>query len=60
MRLHPPVPEAEVLSWLKDQVAAMKLAELPPDLDDALTATAEAMAAISRTVLPDEQEPRFP
>jgi hypothetical protein len=60
VRLHPAVTEAEALAWLKDQVAALALPALPPDLDQELASTAEAMATISRTVLPDEQEPRFP
>ena len=59
MRLHPDVTEVEILTWLRSQVAAMDLSE-PPGLDDALTETARAMAAIARTILPDEQEPRFP
>ena len=60
MRLHPAVTEAEALAWLKDQIVALNLTALPPDLDLELASTAEAMAAISHTVLPDEQEPRFP
>jgi hypothetical protein len=60
MRLDPTVTEAEIRGWLQAQIEAMKLPTLPADLDDALAATAEAMAAISRVVLPDEQEPHFP
>jgi hypothetical protein len=60
MRLHPAVPESELLAWLKEHVAALKLTAPPSDLDDTLAKTAEAMAAISSVVLPDEQEPRFP
>jgi hypothetical protein len=60
MRLHPSVTEDEALTWLKEQVAAMQLSAPPANLDETLTKTAEAMAAISSVVLPDEQEPRFP
>jgi truncated hemoglobin YjbI len=60
MRLDPTVTEAEVHAWLTVQVDAMKLVTRPDDLAETLTATAEAMAAISKVVLPDEQEPHFP
>jgi hypothetical protein len=60
VRLHPSVSEDEAYAWLREQVEAMKLAEPPTDLEDALRSAAEAMAALSSTVLPDEQEPRFP
>lgn len=61
MRLHPPVSEQEALDWLKAQAAALPEAATPmPDLEEALKTTAEAMAAISATVLPDDIEPHFP
>ena len=60
MQLDATVTEAEIRAWLDEQVAAMQLASRPDDLDDALAATAEAMVAVARTVLPDEQEPHVP
>lgn len=60
MRLHPAVTDAEALAWLRRQVNALDLEQLPDDLDAALAATAESMAAISRVVLPDDLEPLFP
>jgi hypothetical protein len=60
MRLHPAVSEEEALAWLRSQVNELGLDSAPEDLDEALASTAETMAAISRTVLPDELEPMFP
>ncbi len=60
MRLHPAISSDEALAWLERQVDDLQLASKPDDLDEALATTAQAMAAISRTVLPDELEPRFP
>jgi hypothetical protein len=60
MQLDASVTEAEIRSWLDEQVAAMQLASPPSDLDAALASTAEAMAAVAKVVLPDEQEPLFP
>jgi hypothetical protein len=60
MRLHPAISSDEALVWLERQVDDLQLASKPDDLDEALATTAQAMAAISRTVLPDELEPRFP
>ncbi len=61
MRLHPEVSEAEARAWLKEQVLKddPEAAE-GPELDSAVQAMAEAMAAVSRVVLPDELEPMFP
>jgi hypothetical protein len=61
MRLHPPITEEEARAWLKEQVLRddPALAE-DPELDTAVQSLAEAMAAISRVVLPDELEPLFP
>ena len=60
MQLDASVTEAEIRSWLDEQVAALQLASRPSDLDAALASTAEAMAAVAKVVLPDEQEPHFP
>jgi hypothetical protein len=60
MRLHPEVSKEEALSWLERQATDLRLSVRPNDLDEALESTAEAMAAISRTVVPDDVEPRFP
>jgi hypothetical protein len=61
MRLHPEVSEEEARAWLAQQVAR----EAPesaaePELDAMIRSVAEAMAAISRIVLPDDLEPLFP
>jgi hypothetical protein len=61
MRLHPAITEEEARAWLREQV----LKDDPttpqgPELDDAIQSMAEAMAALSRVVLPDELEPLFP
>jgi hypothetical protein len=60
MRLHPSISQEEALAWLERQIDDLQLTSTPDDLTEALTSTAEAMAAISRTVLPDELEPMFP
>ena len=60
MQLDASVTEGEIRAWLDEQVAAMQLASRPSDLDAALASTAEALAAIAKVVLPDEQEPLFP
>jgi hypothetical protein len=60
MQLDATVTEAQIRAWLDQQVAALDLPTRPDDLDAALAATAEAMAAVARVVLPDEQEPHFP
>jgi hypothetical protein len=60
MRLHPEITRAEARAWLERQVQDLKLESPPDDLNEALDSTAEAMAAVSRMILPDELEPRFP
>ena len=62
MLLHPPVSEAEALAWLQAQAAAQfQSSEVPKEqLEAALKDVAQAMAAISAVVLPDELEPLFP
>lgn len=60
MQLHPAITKAEALTWLERQAQELKLESTPDDLTEALESTAEAMAAISRTLLPDDLEPMFP
>lgn len=60
MQLHPAITKTEALTWLEHQVHELKLESIPDDLTEALESTAEAMAAISRTLLPDDLEPMFP
>ena len=60
MRLHPEISRAEARTWLERQLQDLRLESPPDDLSEALDSTAEAMAAISRTILPDDLEPRFP
>jgi hypothetical protein len=61
MRLHPEVTEEEAFTWLKERVVQddPSIAK-ESDLDTALRTASKAMAAISRTVLPDDMEPMFP
>lgn len=66
MRLHPEISEEEAYRWLREQLER----EGPPlgetskeseeERESALRSFAEAMAAISKVVLPDELEPLFP
>lgn len=61
MRLHPEVTQEEAATWLKQQVIDdAPAAADDPELDAAVKQIAEAMAAISRVVLPDDLEPMFP
>ena len=57
MRLHPAVTIDEALAWLTGQAQATWGVQLTPELEEALRPTAEAMAAVSATVLPEEIEP---
>ena len=57
MRLKPPVSEAAAFDWLLAQVTAAWDVALTPELQKNLRLTAEAMAAISAVVLPEEVEP---
>ena len=56
MRLHPAVPEGEVLEWLRGQ-ALNRWGEIAPKLDGDLKTLASAMAAISEVELPEDIEP---
>jgi hypothetical protein len=61
MRLHPEVTQDEAYDWLKQQVAQdSSSTDTEKELEPVLRQTAEAMAVISRFVLPDELEPMFP
>ena len=60
MRLHPPVTQAEALAWLRSQAEPLSPNARPEELQTVLQPLAEAMAAISATVLPDDLEPLFP
>lgn len=61
MRLHPEVTQDEAYNWLKQQVVQDGTPdELEKELEPVLRQTAEAMAVISRFVLPDDLEPMFP
>ena len=60
MRLHPAVSEQEVLTFLKSQALALWDEESVRKLDEGLKSIAEAMAAVSSIVLPEEAEPNHP
>jgi hypothetical protein len=57
MRIYPPVAAEEALNWLIEQAKASWGPDLPDDLMRTLSPTAEAMAEISKVVLPEEVEP---
>ena len=57
MRLHPAVTVDEALDWLRIQARLTWGDELTPELDASLKPVAEAMAAVSATVLPETVEP---
>ena len=57
MRLHPAVTIEEALAWLTAQAESTWGVQPTPELAEALWPTAEAMAAVSATVLPEEIEP---
>jgi hypothetical protein len=60
MRLHPELSSDEALSWLMRE--ATRSFDVPdsPELQTALRPLAEAMAAVSAVVVPDELEPQVP
>lgn len=60
MRLHPAISEEEALEWLLAQALAVWDLQRTPELEKAAKPLADAMAAISATVLPEEVEPLFP
>jgi hypothetical protein len=57
MRLHPAVTVDEAFDWLKLQAKLTWGEELTPELEASLRPLAEAMAAVSATVLPETVEP---
>jgi hypothetical protein len=57
MRIHPAVSAEEALAWLRREAMESWGVEHTPELDNALRPLAEAMAAVSATVLPEEIEP---
>jgi hypothetical protein len=57
MRIYPPVTAEEAFEWLLEQATARWGQNLPEALVQTLAPTAEAMAQISRVVLPEEIEP---
>ena len=57
MRLKPPVTVDEALDWLEKQAVADWGVEPDPELRKTLTATAEAMAAVSTAEVPEDTEP---
>jgi hypothetical protein len=59
MHLHPAITEDEAYNWLRKQVLEDGAREDAP-LEESLRSMAEAMAAISQVVLPDDVEPLFP
>ena len=60
MRLHPEVTSEEAMNWLLAQAADSDIKIAEADLKKALKPVAEAMAAVSAVVLPEEIEPLFP
>ena len=60
MRLHPEVSTADALTWLTREAQASFEVQDSPELQTALKPLAEAMAAVSAVVVPDDLEPRVP
>jgi hypothetical protein len=60
MRLHPAVTQEDAQAWLQGQAAPLAAGLPAKDVDEALRSLAEAMAAVSAVVLPDDLEPLFP
>lgn len=60
MRLYPPVTEQEALAWLKQAAAASWGVDMTPEVEGRLRGIAEAMAAISAVLIPEDVEPHFP
>ena len=58
--MHPEVSSAEALGWLTREAMASFEVDDSPELQTALRPLAEAMAAVSTVVVPDELEPRVP
>jgi hypothetical protein len=59
MHLHPAITEDEAYIWLRKQVLEDG-ATGDATLEESLRSMAEAMAAVSKVVLPDDLEPLFP
>ena len=57
MRLHPAVTVDEALDWLKLQAKLTWDVDVTPEFEASLKPVAEAMAAVSATVLPETVEP---
>ena len=60
MRLYPPVTQEDALTFLKKQTAEVWGEDAVQELEGALKALAEAMAAVGAAELPEELEPLFP
>lgn len=60
MRLHPPVTKEEALKFLQERTAEVWGEDKVAELEKALTALAEAMAAISMAEIPEITEPFAP
>jgi hypothetical protein len=57
MRLKPAVTVEEALTWLKGEAVSTWGVEMTPEVEKMLVPTAEAMAAVSAAIIPDEAEP---
>jgi hypothetical protein len=60
MQLHPAVSVEQAHEWLCREATAAFGTERTPELEQALTPFAQAMAAVSAVELPDDLEPEFP
>jgi hypothetical protein len=60
MRLHPEVSSEEAFGWLMREATSSFNVPDSQELQTALRPLAEAMAAVSAVVLPDELEPQVP
>ena len=60
MRLHPGVSSEEAFGWLMREARTSFDVPESPELQTALTPLAEAMAAVSAVVVPDDLEPQVP
>ena len=57
MRIYPPVSVDEALQWLTKEAQDDWALEVTPELERSLQQVAEAMAAVSALVLPEDVEP---
>jgi len=60
MRLYPPVTQGEAFTYLQKQAEALWGVASAQEMEAALKALAEAMAAVSAVELPEEVEPLYP